>query len=452
MANPQSLTYRALAGKSMAGGRFLYPHEVLDLIAAAPENSWVQLNANTFQDAWSPVDSRWISGNNSPEGPDAIMRSWASIGWDSKRSRAVLWGGGHANSWANEVYTWSAYTRRWAHAFYCTDMVTAVGRPVDGNNSPVSSHTYANNFYLPILDRFFTGGGANQPGGTTMSVWNGNTTVGYAGGFTLDLALAGQGFVGGLTGSNCKHGSLSGLDFPGARAWKLRNFCDGRLAVLPSTVNPSKIESGVAHAVENGHDVLYMVILSCVFRVEFVDDDPDNDVITQVAGYDPSRYTNGAVAYDPLRKIFAMPTGDTTSRRLNFIDLKKAPNLSAAWPYVVSYPNEVALGYLGSNGHHKYCGFAYYPPGECFVYWYKGRQPWIIRPPDDDPTPTTGWTLTRPTMYAGASAPPEIETDAMGVCGKFRYAEDLGCCIAIRGDYAGNVWALKLAGWTDPRS
>lgn len=450
MANPQPTTYSAGAGKILAAGQQIYPHASLDLIAAAPENSWIKLNTNTFQSAWSPADSRWMTGGNAAEGPDAITRCWASFGWDSNHSRLVIWGGGHANSWANEVYTWSAHTRQWAHAFYCTDMVTALGKPVDGNNSPVSSHTYANNVYLPILDRFFIGGGAAQPGGGPFRVWDGDTPAGFAGGFTLDLALAGQGFVGGLTGSNCTHGTWTGKVIPGAKAWKLRDFWDGRSAQAPTSLQPSRIEHGAIVTEENGHDVMYGVIASRMYRVEFVDDNQENDIISMVAGYDPYQYTNGAAAFDPVRRIIAMPTGSTTNRRLNFVDLKVAPDLGASWPYVASYPDEVALGYM--DVHHKYCGFAHYPAGDCFVYWRNGRQPFLIHPPAGNPTPTTGWTISKPAMDAGTDAPPEIEQDTYYVSGKFRYAPDLGCCIAVRHEYNGDVWALKLAGWTDPRT
>lgn len=41
MANPTPLTYSAPAGVRIGGGRDVYPHASLDLIAAAPENSWL---------------------------------------------------------------------------------------------------------------------------------------------------------------------------------------------------------------------------------------------------------------------------------------------------------------------------------------------------------------------------------------------------------------------------
>lgn len=451
MATPQPTHYSAPAGRPLAAGRLIYPHATLDLIAAAPPNAWIRLNTNRFVDAASPADSRWVTGGSGPESPQAIMRSWAGVAWDNRRQQLVLWGGGHANSWANETYVWSAFTREWSLAYYCTDVVMSPGRPVDGNHSPQSSHTYSSNQYLPILDRFFTGGGAEQPGGAAMRVWDGDTAIRFAGGYTLDMSLAGQGFVGGLPDSNCKHGTWAGISLPGARAWKLRDFWDGRDVNAPAWLQPSRIEHGAAVTEENGHDVMYAVITSRLFRIEFVDDDPEHDLVSQVAGYEPDQHTNGATAYDPVRKLLVIPTGNSTSRRLNFVDRKAVPHLGMPWSYVASYPDEVALGYMGA--HHKYGGIAHYPPGDCFVYWHKGRQPFLIHPPNGNPTPTTGWTLTRPVMDTETEAPPDDEssTNTVGVSGKFRYAAELGCCLAVRGDNDGNVWALKLAGWTDPR-
>ena len=451
MANPVPVSYSSPVQK-VGGGREVFPNASLDLIAAAPENSWIKLNANTYQSVWSPADSR----NSNP--PARILGAWGSAGWDEKRSRFVVWGGGHANTSSNEVYIWSAYTRSWSHAFFDTQIHVVDSYPtyrsVDGNASPVSSHTYCGNIYLPVIDRFYTGGGAAAGTGGPLSVWDGNTKLRYAGGYTLDLALAGQGFVAGLPGSNRKVGSFAAKELPGARAWKLRDWFDGRNATLAAQVG-DRIESGAVATVEDGRDVIYTAISSRMWRIEIVDDNQENDIVTRVAGYQNERRTNGAMALDPVRRVIYMPAGESNPsvRKGYFVDLKIAP-IPSTWGLVVQFDNEIESEFLSADGHSKSCGLVYYPPQGCFVQWSFGRQPWFIFPPDGSPTPSTGWRVEKPEMDMETDAPgnPDAAVPGAGAMGKFRYAPDLGCCVAIQNQTLGDVWALKLAGWTDPRT
>ena len=104
MANPVPVTYSSPVPK-VGGGREIFPNASLDLIAAAPERTWVQLNANTFQNCWAPAGLRTALP------PKNLFRAWSSFAWDHKRHGFWLWGGGHANYEGNEVYFWSAVTR-----------------------------------------------------------------------------------------------------------------------------------------------------------------------------------------------------------------------------------------------------------------------------------------------------------------------------------------------------
>ena len=111
MANPVPVSYSSPVQK-VGGGREIFPNASLDLIAAAPENSWVQLSSNAFADAWPPADLR--TGIASP---NTIIYAWSSIAWDAKRHGFWMWGGGHANWDDNDVYFWSAVTRQWSLAY-----------------------------------------------------------------------------------------------------------------------------------------------------------------------------------------------------------------------------------------------------------------------------------------------------------------------------------------------
>ena len=78
------LIYAPLAGATAA----------YDLIAAAAENSWVQLNTNLFSDSWVDADNRPLRGQtNAP--PSKLISAWSSFAWDSNRSDLLLYGGGH---------------------------------------------------------------------------------------------------------------------------------------------------------------------------------------------------------------------------------------------------------------------------------------------------------------------------------------------------------------------
>lgn len=459
---PVNDSYVGASGGVIAGGRRNSPHTVLNLIASAPVNSWVKLNTNTFQSAWSPNDARQAypySGGASPESPSRILGKWGSMGWDSKRSRAIVFGGGHANIGLNEVYFFSAYDQRWKLGFNATRMRLIDSYPtyrsVDGNKSPVSSHTYANNNYLPRIDRFYTGGGAAAGNGGSLSVWDGDTFLRHAGGFTLDMTLAGKGYVAGETGSNVKFGSFT-ADLPGAEAWKLRDWGINNPSVLATGWNGnslSRIESGTVVTEENGHDVMYWIGNSYMWRTEFLDDAPGHDIVTRVSGYQNAWETNGAMALDSNRRVILMPNGRRTDQRLFFMLDLDAASTSSGWTSIYAMTGQEQAGFIDAAGLSTSCGIDYDKNLDCFVLWRKGRQPWLLVPPSGNPTPATGWEVVKPLMDIETSCPSGItDPNDSGVIGKFKYAPDLGCCVCIEDIFDGNVWALKLAGWKDPRA
>lgn len=444
------------------------PTEALDLIAAAPDNSWVKLSSNTFESVWAPADLRQVypySGGAQADSPSRILGRWGSMGWDHNNHRLVVFGGGHANINLNEVYSWSAVTRQWSLSFASTAMAQVEAtyptyRPTDGNSSPVSSHTYGNNNYLPILNRFYTGGGASYNRAAALTVWDGNTRLRDSGGYSLDMTLAGQGYVASSTGSNIKYGTYATTDLPGANAWTMHDWGPSNAALFntgpdgPSANQISRIEAGTAYAEEAGKDVLYWTGNQRLWKTVFTDSNPANDVVTQLSGLQNARESNGQIAYDLTRQLVLIPNGrDTSVRKFYFCDLKVTPDLDTGWQSITSLTGEGATGFLSDSGLTTSSGIAYDANLDKFVLWMKDRQPWLITPPAGNPTPTTGWTVTGPTMDTGTTCPPggTLDLNDSGPVGKFKYASDLGCCVAIENIFDGNVWALKLAGWVDPR-
>jgi hypothetical protein len=448
------------------------PHPLdraLNLIAAAPDNSWVELTTNTFESAWSPADLRRAypyDAGSAVDSPTRIMGAWSSCGVDPD-GNIVLWGGGHANIMLSEVYRGSIQTGQWSCAYFGARLFQVDSFPtyrsIDANSTPVSSHCYGNNNWLPILGQFFTGGGAAAGDGSSLRVWGGtgnNTRLRDAGGFTLSMAQAGQGKVAGTTGSNIKFGAFASTDIEGANAWTLRDWA----AINPElmTTGPSgnqceRIEQGTAVGVEGGKDCIYFEANNRMWKA-VVDANPSNDVVTRITGpQNALNNNNGALALSPDHQVLLRPNGGTASggrdsRRFYFVDLKDL-SLDLGYKQITSLTNEGVTGFLSDTGLNKSAGVCYHEHLGKFVLWSRGRQPYLISVPSGNPTPTTGWSVEAPTMDAVTPAPNEtLEANDSGVIGKFKYAKNLRCPIAVQGLSAGKVWALKLAGWTDPRA
>ena len=134
---------------------------ILPLILQMPENSWVRVNTNRFVDVWTPDELEPLSITRSPY---SIIEAWSGFAWDTNRGDIILYGGGHANYSGNDVYRWRSSTLH-GSARRCRATSTRTRSPgfqaIDGvDNAPSSAHTYDNNIFLPVADRFLTWGGA----------------------------------------------------------------------------------------------------------------------------------------------------------------------------------------------------------------------------------------------------------------------------------------------------
>lgn len=96
-------------------------------------------------------------------GIHGVTSAWSSAGFDTKRQRLLVWGGGHADYAGNEVYAFDLNTLAWTRLsdpWPLTDSQSLIaktgeypdarGRPLP--SQPRSAHTYNYLQYIPALD------------------------------------------------------------------------------------------------------------------------------------------------------------------------------------------------------------------------------------------------------------------------------------------------------------
>ena len=456
MANPVPVSYSSPVPK-VGGGREIFPNASLDLIAAAPENSWIKLNATTYNSAWPPVDYRapYMSGTSHPS---TIIKAWSGFAWDSNRSRLLLWGGGHANSSGNELFSWDAATRQWSLALYPSDVIDVAGGgaydTVDGaRKSPLSSHTYASNHYLTTIDRMVVFGGAAHSTGAAMVLRDPPGAASFLRGvgcYTAQPGLFGRGFVGGDSGSNPHRNTTVGVNLPGARAWEMRDWMSPDAQGFAGF--GVRVNSGVDVRQESGVDVVYALFVYEAWRIAFA---PDwrNDVITKVGRFKSEiQATLRAVALHNGANLFVSTS--TATKPLTFWDLDYAgPTNDDKSVLAENLGGPGAALFLSENIGKA--GMAYDPVRDRLLVWFDGGRLYEIMVPMGKPTPTTGWTVS--VLIDPASPRPQTPAEmgsnaSTGVTGKWRYAPDLDAFIGLQHNTDGNVWAFKPAQWQDPRT
>jgi len=92
-------------------------------------------------------------------GPGMVIAAWGGGALDTKRSRLVLWGGGHADYYGNELYAFEIATLKWSRL---TDPFVhpVMDQEVNADGTPNSRHTYGGLAYLEHADRFLGQGGS----------------------------------------------------------------------------------------------------------------------------------------------------------------------------------------------------------------------------------------------------------------------------------------------------
>lgn len=89
-----------------------------------------------------------------------IVGAWGGGALDTKRNLMVIWGGGHADYWGNEVYAFDINGLSWSRLDEPSCGVSTCPKEVPDypDGRPTSRHTYNNLQYIPAVDRFMSFG------------------------------------------------------------------------------------------------------------------------------------------------------------------------------------------------------------------------------------------------------------------------------------------------------
>jgi len=413
-------------------------------IAAAPEGSWIKVNVNRYENVWTPLQQR-ARVNGVPLGdPRKVITAWGSMTWDPNRRHLIIWGGGHANYAGNDVYRFDAADVRWHRA----SLPSAVHAPfhdrrffaVDGPlNAPTSSHTYDNQEFLPLADRFITFGGASYNTGAPFILADGVTKTGP---YLWDPSRAGANMVGGTTGSH-----VNPAIFPnviGARMWVNRN------AVAVKGIGASRpgsfVNGTTAYVVEQGVESILVsespTTGGDLFRYRIPDVDDSSLDRWDLIGPGLKSYSDqGAGAYDPVRRVYLRTAKMGTSYGI------------VMWNVATPGPANNPIKFVPPNFNGQFVltrlhGMDFDPRRSVFVLWNGDGRIWHLRPPASGPPFTaTGWSVA-PAPVSGANVP--ALTGTTGVLGKWKYLRSHDVMLGLGNGFEGEVWVYKPAGWQAP--
>ena len=240
---------------------YVFSGPLLPLLLQMPENTWLHANANLYSNVWTSPSLEPLDGCCT-QPPSKIIVAWSGFAWDSNRGDLILWGGGHANYPGNDVYRWHSSTLLWERASLPseiqTDPVARIQSPSTASTMRRSpSHTYDNNLFLPMADRFLTwGGAAYDNGGPFIRPLESNPTAQtrLTGPYLFDPNRADGNKVGGSTGSQCP-ARAARADHRRADVAEPRHpSLARRAAACPAPTS----RAAPASATEGGLDVVYV--------------------------------------------------------------------------------------------------------------------------------------------------------------------------------------------------
>ena len=409
-------------------------------IAEAPEGSWLKVNANRFEEVWTPVSQRAQVDGVALGSPRKIIAAWSSMTWDPNRHHLIIWGGGHANYAGNDVYRFDAADLRWHRASLPSAVEPLFDDrrffTVDGAlNAPISSHTYDNQEFLPQLDQFITFGGASYNAGRIFVLDDGVTKTGP---YLWDPSRADANMVGGLDGSQVDP------NVTGGRMWTNRNAIavNGTGARRPdSFVNGTSayvLEQGVesilvTESPQNGGDLFRYQIPSL--------ENPALDRWDLIGPGLRSYSDQGAGAYDPVRRLYLRTAKMGTSYGIVMWNVATAGLANNPIKFVP--PN-----FNGQFVLSKLHGMDFDSQRSVFVLWNGGARIWYLKPPASGPAfSATGWTVTEAPV-SGTSSP--ALTAGTGVLGKWKYLASHDVMLGLGDGFEGQVWIYKPVGWQPP--
>ena len=364
--------------------------------------------------------------------------------WDPNRRQLIIWGGGHANYAGNDVYRFDAANLRWQRA----SLPSAVHAPYDDRrffaidgplNAPTSSHTYDNQEFLTLADRFITFGGAMYNTGAPLILFDGVTKTGP---YLWDPSRAGADMVGGTTGSHVNEAIFPNVI--GGRMWKNRN------AVAVNGIGASRPGSFVngtsAYVVEQGVESVLVSESPAtggdLFRYRIADlEDPSLDRWDLIGPGLKSYSDQGAGAYDPVRRVYLRTARMGTGYGIVMWNV--------ATPGPANNPIKfVPPTFNGQFVLSKLHGMDFDSRRSVFVLWNGDGHVWHLRPPASGPAFTaTGWTVT-PAPVSGANFP--TLTGTTGVLGKWKYLRSHDVMLGLGNGLEGQVWVYKPVDWQAP--
>lgn len=421
------------------------PSGLLSLLEAASDGSWIKASLNTFINA-APDPSLRNQGFDY-DWPSAVLIAWSSVAWDSTRGDILAWGGGHANYSGNEMYRWNGTSRLWELASLPSKVMPYVHPegpvylPVDGVfNAPTSSHTYDNNEYLPISDRFISlGGPAFNIGAEQVKVLP-DGSFQATGPYLFDPSKADSTKVGGTTGSGVDPTTIGG------QMWQNRDQ-RSELFKIPTWLGNLQVSSRngtSAVTVENGHDVMYFTgtaaYWNVLMRYEIVDVQQSSLDKVSVVGSTQSLTPYGAGGLDAARGFYVTLSLDNDNPFVAW-DIHKGTGLE----------NEgIKLNVTGGEGFDgAYIGgIDWDQKSGDFLIWTGAGAVWRLEAPESGLI-SDSWVLalendgSTPT----ASGLPDGGSP-FGVRGKWKYADGLNAFVAVEGNASGDVWLYRPVGWS----
>jgi hypothetical protein len=91
-------------------------------------------------------------------GPDSIMIAWSGGVLDTNNDSLIVWGGGHADYYGNEVYSFSLKTLTWTKLDNPSLENPDITVNINPDGTPVSTHTYDSLAFIPGLNSMFVAG------------------------------------------------------------------------------------------------------------------------------------------------------------------------------------------------------------------------------------------------------------------------------------------------------
>jgi len=88
----------------------------------------------------------------------AIMANWCGGAMDTKRSRLLIWGGGHGSYAGNEVYGFDIPTLTWVSLTDPSPVLNWCNGQVNPDGQPTARHSYGSMTYVEHMDHMYGSG------------------------------------------------------------------------------------------------------------------------------------------------------------------------------------------------------------------------------------------------------------------------------------------------------